>query len=209
MSSSIAEMTRRAQAKADPEEPVLSEETREALARQVEVLRREVALLKAKLAEAEGLADADVLAPVLNRRAFVRELKRAIAAVKRYGEPASVLYFDLDGFKAVNDRHGHAAGDAALKAVAERLSASVRTSDVVARLGGDEFAVILTRADGPAARAKADLLAAALAAPVLFGGAEIRVEASCGVRELVGEDVPEAALAEADAAMFANKPGRR
>ena len=177
-----------------------------ALGRELEVLREEVALLKARLAEAEELADADVLAPVLNRRAFMRELKRTIASVGRYGGQACLLYFDLDGFKEVNDLHGHAAGDAALTAVAERLTAHVRESDVVGRLGGDEFAVILSHTDGAAAAHKAHGLTAAIRAPVGFNGVEILLRASCGLREIGGLSSAEQLLADADAAMFLNKP---
>jgi diguanylate cyclase (GGDEF)-like protein len=80
---------------------------------EIDDLRNEVARLKFKLGEAQGLADLDVLAPVLNRRAFLREIKRVAAFAQRYGSPASLVFFDLDGFKAVNDRFGHAAGDEA------------------------------------------------------------------------------------------------
>ena len=110
-------------------------------------LRTEVRRLKARLVEAEAAADQDPLTSAKNRRAFIRELKRASALRQRYGAPASLVYFDIDDFKQVNDRYGHAAGDAALQAVADRLSAHVRESDVVGRMGGDEFAVLLVQAD--------------------------------------------------------------
>src|SRR4051794_32728089 len=103
---------------------------------EIEALRQEVAELRRRLAAAGKLADVDALAPVLNRRAFLRELERALDYLSRYGGQACLLYFDLDGFKGVNDRFGHAAGDEALKAVASRLLARVRRSDLVGRLGG-------------------------------------------------------------------------
>ena len=177
-----------------------------ALGREVESLRREVALLKARLAEAEALADADVLAPVLNRRAFIRELKRVVAFVERYGGPASLIIFDLDGFKAVNDRFGHAAGDAALTAVADRLTANVRSSDLVGRLGGDEFAVVLAMTDAEAGAAKAAALALAVGAePVTFEGVRIELRASWGLSEIAASLSADQILARADAAMFASK----
>src|SRR5579875_145629 len=122
-------------------------------------LKAENAVLRARLAEAERLADHDALIPVLNRRAFSRELARTIAYCERYGAAASLVFFDLDGFKAVNDAHGHAAGDAALRAVAEVLTANVRDSDLVGRLGGDEFGVILAQANREVATIKAAALA--------------------------------------------------
>lgn len=177
---------------------------------EIDDLRGEVARLKARLAEVETLADRDALTPVLNRRAFVRELSRIRTFGQRYGSRASVVYFDLDGFKAVNDRYGHAAGDSALKAVAERLLAHVRESDVVGRMGGDEFAVILVQADRPTAEAKAEALADAIeASPIQFGEWTAPLHISYGVREISTELEPEELIAEADAAMFIRKRERR
>lgn len=177
---------------------------------EIDDLRGEVGRLKARLAEVEGLADRDALTPLLNRRAFLRELSRMKTFAQRYGSPASVVFFDLDGFKRVNDRFGHAAGDAALKAVAERLSANVRESDLVGRLGGDEFGVILVQADRATAELKAAALAHAIEAqPIQFGDWTAPVHVSFGVRQISSETEPEALLAEADAAMFARKRARQ
>lgn len=176
---------------------------------EVEDLRGEVGRLKAQLTEVEGLADRDVLTPVLNRRAFVRELGRVATFAARYGAPAALVYFDLDGFKSVNDRFGHAAGDAALKAVAERLVANVRESDIVGRLGGDEFAVILVQADLEAAQAKADSLVTLIEThPVQIGDWSVPLHISAGVRQIDPGAEPETALAEADATMFVRKRER-
>ncbi|WP_426014710.1 GGDEF domain-containing protein [Caulobacter sp. DWR2-3-1b2] len=177
---------------------------------EIDDLRAEVGRLKFKLNEAQGLADMDVLAPVLNRRAFLREIKRVAAFAQRYGSPASLVFFDLDGFKSVNDRFGHAAGDEALKAVAERLLANVRETDVVGRIGGDEFAVLLVQADQQTAMAKADTLAAAVSGtPVQFGEWSAPLHISYGVREIEPGADPEVALAEADASMFLRKRTRK
>jgi diguanylate cyclase (GGDEF)-like protein len=177
---------------------------------EIDDLRNEVGRLKYRLNEAQGLADLDVLAPVLNRRAFLREIKRVAAFAQRYGSPASLVFFDLDGFKAVNDRFGHAAGDAALKTVAERLQAHVRETDVVGRIGGDEFAVLLVQADQRTALAKAEALAAAVCGtPVQLGEWSAPLRLSFGVREIEAGADPEAALAEADAAMLLKKRARR
>ncbi len=110
---------------------------------------------RAQLAELTARAEIDPLTDILNRRGFERELKRSLAYVKRYGTSAALVYLDLDGFKHVNDRHGHAAGDAVLKAVAMVLNRHVRASDLVARLGGDEFVVLLWNCSEAAAQAKA------------------------------------------------------
>ena len=159
-----------------------------------------------RLAEVERLADRDPLAPVLNRRAFVRELARAAAFCARYAAPASLIYFDLDGFKAVNDCHGHAAGDAVLAAVGQGLLDSVRESDIVARLGGDEFAVLLAQTDGAAATAKACALVDELQRePVVFDARPIPVRISAGVRDWEAGLAPAQWLAEADAAMYLRK----
>lgn len=173
---------------------------------EVDDLRAEVSRLKYRLSEAEILADLDVLAPVLNRRAFLREARRVAAFAQRYGSPASLVFLDLDNFKTVNDRFGQASGDEALKVVAERLLAGVREGDVVGRIGGDEFAVLLLQADRAVAEMKAETLAAAVrGAPVQLGEWSAPLRVSFGVRELEPGAEPETALAEADAARLARK----
>ncbi len=173
---------------------------------EIDDLRGEVGRLKSRLSEVEGLADQDSLTPVLNRRAFMRELGRISAFSARYGSPASLAYFDLDGFKAVNDRFGHAAGDQALKSVADRLLANVRESDIVGRLGGDEFAVILVQADQATAEAKGESLKRAIETnPVDLGDWSAPLHVTVGVREIEPGADPETALAEADASMYVKK----
>jgi diguanylate cyclase (GGDEF)-like protein len=166
--------------------------------------------LAARLAEAESLADRDALAPVFNRRAFLRELHRTMSEVERYGTPAAVIFIDLDGFKALNDAYGHAAGDAVLRHVGRFLLDSVRESDVVGRLGGDEFGVILNRAKADEARAKARMLSEALnTTAMMFAGVAHRVHASLGVHPIAKLEDPEVAIARADEAMYIEKHARR
>ena len=175
---------------------------------EVDDLRGEVSRLKGRLNEVEALADRDVLTPLLNRRAFVRELHRIGAFAARYGSPAALVYFDLDGFKAVNDRFGHAAGDSALKVVAERLLANTRETDIVGRLGGDEFAVILVQTDLDNAGVQAERLKQVIqATPVDLGDWSAPLRISYGVRAVEPGMDPEEALAEADARMFVRKKG--
>jgi diguanylate cyclase (GGDEF)-like protein len=177
---------------------------------EIDDLRGEVGRLKARLYEVEGLADRDALTPLLNRRAMMRELGRIRTFGQRYGATASLVYFDLDGLKSVNDRFGHAAGDAALKAVAERLNANVRESDIVGRMGGDEFAVILVQADRAVAETKAQSLARAIERePMQFGDWSAPLHVSYGVCEITQDADPEAIVAQADAAMYAKKRERR
>jgi diguanylate cyclase (GGDEF)-like protein len=179
-------------------------------AERLAALTAEVESLRAEVARLRALADHDTLTPLLNRRAFMRELGRAMAFCRRYGAPAAVLYLDLDGFKAVNDAYGHLAGDAALRRVADLLAAHIRESDAAARLGGDEFAVLLVQADAAVARAKADALAALIAAePFAWEGERFSLGASFGVRVFEDQSGPDAWLAEADAAMFVRKRSSR
>ena len=166
--------------------------------------------LKRRLEAAEALADRDGLTEALNRRAFMRELHRTLSSNERYGTPAAVLYLDLDGFKAVNDGYGHAAGDAVLVHVARLLRKEVRETDVVGRIGGDEFVVILNHASLDDARRKADALAALfLAAPLDYAGQKHRISASIGVHACNDAEDPDTALARADEAMYAQKLARR
>lgn len=180
-----------------------------ALTIELEDLRGEARRLKTRLAEAEAAADQDPLTSARNRRAFVRELRRVAAFAQRYGQPASLVYFDLDDLKAINDRFGHAAGDAALKAVADRLATHVRQSDVVGRMGGDEFAVLLEQADLAVAEAKAETLGRLICAEPVGAGewlAPLRV--SWGACQIDPAKDPEALIADADGAMFAMKRAR-
>ena len=173
---------------------------------EVQKLREELAQSRKRIEFLETLADQDALAPVLNRRAFVRELTRMIAYAERYDISGSVLYFDVDDMKQVNDRLGHAAGDAVLTRVAETLVRESRASDVVGRLGGDEYAVILSQADVQSAAAKAASLAQAVAAePVDWESEQINVTLSYGVHTFAGGEQVEQALDAADRAMYARK----
>lgn len=179
------------------------------LGAEVARLRAEVAALTARAEAAEAAAEHDVLTPVLNRRGFVAAMVRTMAYCTRYKVPAVLLYLDLDGFKAVNDALGHAAGDAALIRVAELLVENVRATDAVGRLGGDEFAILLLNANMDAGREKAAGLKQALEeADFRWEGAAASLGGSFGVRAFAGQTDVETWLAEADAAMWVRKRGR-
>ena len=176
---------------------------------EIERLRAEVEALRLRAEAAEAAADHDVLTPALNRRGFVAALTRTMAYCQRYEAPAVLLYLDLDGFKGVNDRLGHAAGDAALVRVAELLVANSRESDAVGRLGGDEFALLMLNAGLDEGRDKARKLAETLQKDGFeWQGAQAELGGSFGVRAYVGQTDPEAWLAEADAAMWLRKKAR-
>jgi len=181
-----------------------------ALMREVDQLRTELQRTKLRLADLERLADRDTLTPLYNRRAFVRELSRAMASVERFGRPSCLVYFDLNGLKDINDRHGHGAGDAALIQVGQVLIDSTRDTDVVARLGGDEYGVILAETDALSGREKAHQLAAAIQArPLHWEGAVLKLDAAHGVYALKPGEDPGSALAAADQMMYSNKLASR
>ncbi|HZQ13347.1 MAG TPA: GGDEF domain-containing protein [Pseudolabrys sp.] len=181
-----------------------------ALLAENERLKRELAVARARVGELEARADIDPLLDILNRRGFERELKRALAHVKRYGTQAALMFVDLDGFKGINDRYGHAAGDALLKQVARELTGHVRASDVVGRIGGDEFGVLLWRLEERQAAAKARELETLIAGiGITHGRAQISVGASIGVAPLA-EDMSAADMIDAaDQAMYARKDQKR
>jgi len=194
----------------DPDEPKLSRPPSRAavmrLAAEVDALGAQLEASRARIIDLEARVDTDPLTDMANRRGFERELKRSLAYVKRYGTGVALVYLDLDGFKPVNDRHGHAAGDAVLKAIAAALTRNVRASDTAARLGGDEFAVLLWNVTSPAAAAKAAALEAAVyATAVRWNSSTLVVGASAGVALLGALDTPAEVLARADAAMYARK----
>jgi diguanylate cyclase (GGDEF)-like protein len=173
---------------------------------EVDNLRRELSLTQARLDEAEKTADQDHMLPLLNRRAFVRELARYIAFTGRYNTPASLIYFDLNHLKQTNDTLGHAAGDAVLTQFSNVLLAHVRESDCVGRLGGDEFAILLSHANQDQALKKADVLAAAVqTSPAQWNGHTIPVSFAYGAFELKPGDNADLALTRADEAMYAQK----
>ncbi len=180
------------------------------LMQEVDSLRRELAETKSRLDEVEKAADQDGMLPLLNRRAFVRELTRYISLADRYKTPASLIYFDLNFMKQTNDTLGHAAGDAVLTHFAQVLTAHTRDSDCVGRLGGDEFGVLLSHAEQDKALKKADALAAALeASPTVWNGNTIPVSFAYGAFELKPGDSPDTAIARADQTMYAHKKLQR
>jgi two-component system cell cycle response regulator len=168
------------------------------------------------LAQIGYLALTDPLTRLANRRLISTHLGKVIADSVRHKDHAAVLLVDLDGFKPVNDSHGHEAGDAVLVEIAERLRSIARSEDVVGRLGGDEFVVLIHRlgADERIAQETALLIAEKLIhmvnKPFDFNGKTIHVSASIGIRLLGFEELDtETAINEADIAMYRAKEAGR
>ena len=165
----------------------------------------EIAIARERIA---SLAYNDALTGLANRTSLAPALEQAIERTRRHRSKLAGVFMDLDGFKQVNDLHGHAAGDAFLVEVARRLRRSLRASDVVARLGGDEFFVVLEQMqDTPGVERVVAKLAAEVLKPYeLFGGVKARVSASLGV-SIFPDDAGDAAtlMAHADKAMYAAK----
>ena len=144
-------------------------------------LTRELARLEQNEAKALALACYDELTGLPNRRLLRDRLRQAIAQGIRQDKQVALLLVDLDGFKSINDKLGHAAGDKLLQAVARRLTDSIRAADTACRYGGDEFVIMLPAVDHPTlASAVAGKVRVRLAEPYIIDGFEIRMTASIG-----------------------------
>jgi diguanylate cyclase (GGDEF)-like protein len=164
-----------------------------------------------RIACLESLSMSDELTGLLNRRGFYDHFRRELAAADRHPLSVGVLVMiDLDGFKAINDTHGHAAGDACLRHMGRLLAGCVRREDVVARLGGDEFAVLFTGTDAAAGAARACHMAGFMAAhSVEWQGMALPVRFSFGLQPYGPGDREEDVIRKADARMYAEKAGRK
>jgi two-component system cell cycle response regulator len=147
----------------------------------------------------------DALTRVHNRRFILTQLKAHMSAARRHGRPLSVAVADLDGFKAINDTYGHAAGDQVLVAVAQALRDGTRAEDAVGRLGGEEFLILLPDADARAAAHAAERMRAAVAE---VDGPE-PISASVGWTTVDPAEAPEDAVRRADEALYAAKAAGR
>jgi diguanylate cyclase (GGDEF)-like protein len=155
-----------------------------------------VAVARASSTLQEALTDS--LTGLANRRLLLERLQHEVVRADRGGEPVTVLFMDIDGFKLVNDSLGHHAGDQLLVAVAQRLRGCVRDGDVCARVGGDEFAVLLTGATDPEMVARRIIESLSKRFPI--GTNELFLSGSVGIAS--GRDEPETLLRHADVAMY-------
>lgn len=162
-----------------------------------------------RLAHFEQLAVTDELTGLLNRRGFQGEIKRTMLGARRYKEKGVLIFVDLDGFKPINDTHGHAAGDEILRTVAGLLTDNVRPTDAVGRLGGDEFAILLTRTSWENGLKRAEVFDELInGAEADWEGVSIPIRASLGFQTYGPNDDLEKILKSADDAMYATKRAR-
>jgi diguanylate cyclase (GGDEF)-like protein len=161
--------------------------------------------------QAENLARTDALSGLLNRRALIEMGAGLVAGALRHEQPLSVVMLDIDRFKAINDHHGHAAGDAAIVAVAQAMGDAKRSSDVAGRLGGEEFLVVLPNTPSAAAGLFAERLRNAIRNhTVEHGGQRINLTVSLGVAQLGAHDAGLAdVMQRADRALYEAKDAGR
>jgi diguanylate cyclase (GGDEF)-like protein len=162
------------------------------------------------LERAQSEARTDPLTALWNRKAFDEQLALLTAIARRYGQPLSLVLFDLDAFKRINDVYGHAAGDAALGGFASVLRESSRESDFLARVGGDEFAILLPHTDSRGAgvlaeRVRRSLETATWHVPGGPQSATVPLAASGGIAEFHPDETPAGMVARADRALYSAK----
>ena len=162
--------------------------------------------LNARVAQLENMTVTDELTGLLNRRGFDAVLRRNLLSAARYDEAGILAYLDLNGFKKINDRHGHPAGDDVLRAVGRHIQQSIRATDYAARLGGDEFAVLFVRAQQAPARERARQLVRGLNKLIIPSpSGSIVIHASLGLAFYNGNTEAEELMERADRAMYADK----
>ena len=181
-----------------------------AMCARVATLEQETRELHGRLAEERDRARVDSLTNVANRKAFDERLAQELARMRHTAAPVTLLVWDLDNFKAINDSYGHRAGDRVLQSVARCFATGVRSTDFVARIGGEEFAMIMIglRLDAAVGMAN-DLRAAVETLRFHFRGRPIRVTASCGITEIKDSETAERAFDRADAALYRAKDAGR
>jgi diguanylate cyclase (GGDEF)-like protein/PAS domain S-box-containing protein len=171
----------------------------------------EVTERKHLLASLDRMAYHDALTGVANRALLVERITHGLRVAEQRPDAFALLFVDLDWFKVVNDRWGHEAGDAVLVAIAQRLQSVVREADTVARFGGDEFVIVLEGACGAAAlTAVMEKVTAAIAEPIIWKGAVLRIGASVGLARYPEDGLDAHALLQrADESMYSEKARRR
>lgn len=171
---------------------------------------RRLAAQARRICELEALSYTDELTGIFNRRGMTEAIDRALSSAQRHKESGGLAYLDLDGFKAINDRHGHEAGDRLLQAAAQAIRSQIRTTDTAARLGGDEFAILFAKGDPSSLRAKAERVRIVLMNTwVDLGAAKVAIRASLGFAQYRPGMTRDKLVAAADTAMYADKRARK
>ena len=176
----------------------------------IDELERESRELQQSLRQEQQLATTDALTGLANRLAWDDRIAEACRRRKRFDQPVSLLIFDIDHFKAINDRYGHAAGDRVLRIVGGELRKQLREIDFVARYGGEEFVVLLEGSDAPAALQVGEKLRRLIESLGFHVQQQpVRITVSCGVTALTSGDTPESVFERADAALYGAKQNGR
>ncbi len=178
----------------------------EALKMEVAILREALARSERRVEELTVLADQDPLVGVLNRRAFVRQLSRAVAGHERHSHRAMLVGIDVDGMRAIKDRYGRAAGDAVLAHIGAVVSAHVRTTDAVGRLGADDFGIVLAFAEEGARNKMARLVAKISGTPIDWQGKSLRIRARFALRNVAEGGDAEAQLTAVACLLHEGRP---
>lgn len=194
-------MTSQAEIRGIPAEQ-LTPEVREvfaSLADENALLRAALAEMRARIGDLEDSAETDPLTGLANQRQFRTQLNRVVSQAGRHGTPAALLLIELTGLKALNDRFGQIAGDAALSHVARLLDELIRTSDVAARTSGAAFSLILDHLDSDSAIDTGERIARCIAArPLDLGGTEVPIGATVAVAAILPGDSADDVLARAE-----------
>lgn len=182
----------------------------DAMRQRVVELERQAQRLRRDLEEERQRARLDPLTGLANRAAFEERLTEAVERHRRFGTSVSLLLWDIDRFKTINDSCGHRAGDRVLREVARSIKSRLRTTDFVARIGGEEFVALLMGTPGDQAlRVAEDLRKSVAGLRLHFRGTPVPVTVSCGLAELSDGDSPISVFDRADAALYRAKDGGR
>ena len=182
----------------------------EQMSQRIGELERSAQMMEASLRQEHQLASTDPLTGLANRAVFQQRIALACEEMAQENKPACLLVLDIDHFKHINDRFGHAAGDRALRIVAEQLTARLRAGDLLARYGGEEFVVVLPGTSVQAGLGVAQALRSCIEG-IGFRGQQqpVCITLSCGVTALCADDTPEQAFERADRALYRAKHNGR
>ncbi|HEX4675061.1 MAG TPA: diguanylate cyclase [Steroidobacteraceae bacterium] len=173
-------------------------------------LEREIHGLHKSLQEEQSLRMIDALTGIPNRAAYDDRIQHEFMRWQRENTPVSVLAWDIDRFKEINDAYGHSAGDKVLRVIAQHLAQHVRGTDFVARYGGEEFVMLLVGTDAAQAAMTADKIRAGIENMGFhFHNKPVAVTASCGITTFRGDDTPDTIFDRADRALYRAKDGGR